>query len=51
MDKRKTVIEYIDNILYVLENPTEVDVEFFLADIERLTKELRRYVLEQNKYV
>ena len=51
MEKRKLIIEYIDNISYVLENPTEVDVEYCLSEIERLNNELKLYVLEHNKYV
>ena len=51
MEKRKTIIEYIDNISYVLDNPTEIDVEYCLLEIERLTNELKHYVSEKNKYV
>ena len=51
MDKRKLIIEYIDSISYVLDNPTELDVEFCLLEIERLNNELKLYVSEQNKYV
>jgi hypothetical protein len=51
MEKRKLFIEYIDNIIYVLDNPTEMDVEFCLFEIERLYNELKLYVSEQNKYV
>ncbi len=51
MEKRKTITEYIDNIIYVLENPTEMDVEYCLREIERLNNELKHYVSEKNKYV
>ena len=36
--------EYVENITYILTNPTEIDVEYWLLRLEELTKGLRDYV-------
>lgn len=36
--------EYAEHITYILTNPTEIDVEYWLLRLEELTNGLRDYV-------